>query len=161
MRWEPRVSASFNPSFLFAMQIKKPSPTIGAKTASSRYHPNYSPSRGHLSHPVTGMNRPAPRRLLQSGCFAAWTRGLHHLPSRFSRFRKIGFVIAFSLFTEIIISVLLDLSTGSSGKYVCFFSFQSTSFTKSVPFRPAKNLCIFSSFFRLHGAILTISKKPR
>ena len=146
---------------LFVTQTKKPSPTIGAKTASSRYHPNYSPYRGHLSHPVTGMNRPAPRRLLQSGCFAAWTRGLHHLPSRFSLFRKIGFVIAFSIFTEIIISVLVDLSTGSSGKCVCFSNFLSVSIMVSALFPFEKNPHNFFSFFGLRDAILMVSTKPR
>ena len=133
----------------FVYKTKKPSPTIGAKTASSRYHPNYSPIRGHLSHPVSGMNRPAPRRLLQSGCFAAWTRGLHHFPSRFSRFRKVGFVIAFSIFTEIIISVSANLSTVSHAKSV-FLSWFLYIFSSSKKIRK------FFSFFSFYGAILSM-----
>ena len=44
------------------------------------------------------MNRPAPRGLLQSGCFVAWAEGLHRFPLAVSRFHKAGFVIAFAFF---------------------------------------------------------------
>ena len=57
------------------------------------------------------MNRSAPRGPLQSGCFAAWARGFHHLPSRSGLFRKAGFVTAFRLSNRDIISCLLDLSS--------------------------------------------------
>ena len=90
----PCVSASFRQDFLFCKN-KKSSPRLRGEDLSSRYHPNYPP-KGHLSHPVTGMNRSARHRLLQSGCFTASARGLHRLPSRWSLSRKTGFVVAFS-----------------------------------------------------------------
>ena len=64
----------------------------------------------HLSHPVTGMNRPAPCGTLQSGCLAAWAEGSHHLPLAESRFRKAGFFTAFCFMDSDIISLLRDLS---------------------------------------------------
>lgn len=81
--------------FCLRSKQKKSPPNIGAKTVSSRYHPNYSPVRGHLSHPVTRMNRSAPRGLLQSGCFAAWTRGFHRSPLASVGFAKLALSLPF------------------------------------------------------------------
>ena len=57
------------------------------------------------------MNRSAPRGLLQSGCFTAWTRGLHRSPLASDPIRKTGFFAAFHIFAEIIISVSANLSS--------------------------------------------------
>ena len=77
---------------------KKSAPdTCQGRKNIPRYHPDLSPLETSHCHPVTGMNRPAPRGLLQSGCRAAWAEGLHHLPLALSRFRRAGFVIAFLL----------------------------------------------------------------
>lgn len=66
--------------------------------------------RGHLSHPVTGMNRPAPRGLLQSGCTAAWARGLHRSPLAWACFAVLALSRRFSPYDKDIISFSPNLS---------------------------------------------------
>jgi len=63
-----------------------------------RYHPDLPSEESISRHPVTGMNRPAHRGPLESGCFLAWAEGLHLTPLAESRFQEAGFVIAFIFF---------------------------------------------------------------
>ncbi|RHS31725.1 DMT family transporter [Ruminococcaceae bacterium AF10-16] len=62
----------------------------------------------HLSRPVTGTRRSAPRGRLQSGCFAPVAEGLHHSPLASGSSAKLTFS---SRFTCVIISQIQLLSS--------------------------------------------------
>lgn len=76
------------------------------------------------SHPITGMNRPAPCGTLQSGCPTALAEGSHHLPLAESRFRKAGFFTAFHILTLYPFSGICQEASASFLRFsAAFFAF--------------------------------------
>lgn len=67
----------------------------------------------HLSRPVTGTRRSAPRGLLQSGCSAPVAEGFHRFPLASGPFAKLTFS---SRFTRDIISQISFLSSNRSSQ---------------------------------------------
>ena len=91
------------------------------------------------------MNRPAHRRLLQSGCPAAWARGSHRFPSRFVPVSHGWLCHCLCNITELIISVSADLSTVSSGNSLCFLFFHRPASSLSSPFAAGHNFTLVFS----------------
>ena len=71
------------------------------------------PWERHLSRPVTGTRRSAPRGLLQSGCSAPVAEGFHRFPLASGPFAKLTFS---SRFTRDIISQISFLSSNRSSQ---------------------------------------------
>ncbi len=78
-----------------ASDEKTPLTFVRGEKLFPRYHPDLPPQGDISCHPVTWMNRSAPRGLLQSGCFAAWVEGLHRPLSLKTGFTKLTFSLHF------------------------------------------------------------------